>query len=215
LIKGCFDNNKDGIIRAVNALQAALREEKIALTLHSGAEYYLDEFFSAYLKDPLALGGSTTVLVEAPAQADLQFIKEQIYELVRGGHVPLVAHPERCGFLDTTIHHSPVTLHRDGLWNKVLAWFNDEQNALNLEQTAYNSGVLKTMGCKYQVNIGSVTGTYGEDARKRAVKLLQNNHFDKLGSDAHSPKGLEKRLAEGLKIIEQEIGGDGLKRLAS
>lgn len=215
LIKGCFDNNKDGIIRATNVLQTALHQNNIALTLHSGVEYYLDEFFGTYLKDPLVLGGTTYLLVEAPVQANVELVKEHIYAIVRSGYVPLMAHPERYRFFDSALHHSPFTLHRDGFWKKVLGWFNDGQNELDLEQAACNSGVLQGMGCKYQVNIGSFTGMYGDDARKRAIKLLQNGLCDKLGTDAHSPRDLEKRLVRCLKFIEQEIGKDGLKKLVS
>lgn len=221
LIKGCFDNNKDDIIRATNALQTALHQNNIPLTLHSGVEYYMDEFFSACLKDPLVLGSSTTVLVEAPVQADLKFVKENIYAIVRSGYIPLVAHPERCVFLRQNVRSSAFKVRSSvhGFWGNILSRINVERRTLNkepsVEQGASNIEILRDMGCKYQVNIGSFVGMYGNDARKRAVKLLQNGHCDKLGTDAHSPRDLNKRLGKGLKIIEQEIGKDGLKRLTS
>jgi protein-tyrosine phosphatase len=228
LIKGCFDNNKDDIVLATNALQAALRQQNIALTLHSGVEYYLDEFFSAHLKDPLALGGSTYVLVEAPVQAGLEFVKENIFTIVRSGYVPLVAHPERCGFLDSvlrhspfTVHSSPFTIHRDGLWNMLRDRFSRTRSVFtepargNIENGTSGIDILRDMGCKFQVNIGSFTGMYGNTARKRAIGLLQNGVCDKLGTDAHSPQDLKKRLGRGLKIIEQEIGKESLKKLVS
>jgi protein-tyrosine phosphatase len=222
MIKGCFDNDKDDIIRATQALQAALLQNNIALTLHSGVEYYMDEFFIAYLKEsPLALGSSTTVLVEAPVQANLELVKENIYAIVRSGYVPLIAHPERCAFLRQNVRSSAFKVQSSvhGFLGKILSRINVERRTLNrepdVEHGTSSSDILRDMGCKYQVNIGSFTGMYGDNARKQAIKLLQNNLCDKLGTDAHSPQDLKKRLARGLKMIEQEIGKDGLKRLVS
>jgi len=221
LIKGCFDNNKDGIIRATNVLQAALHQNNIALTLHSGVEYYLDEFFGTYLKDPLVLGGTTYLLVEAPVQANLELVKEHIYAIVRSGYVPLIAHPERYPFLRQNARSSAFNVQRSvhGFWGNILSRINGERSTLNTEQDvergASRSDLLRDMGCSYQVNIGSFTGAYGDDVKKRAIKLLQSNQCDKLGTDAHSPRELKERLARGLKDIEREIGEAGLKRLAS
>lgn len=218
LITGCFDNHKDDIIRATEALQAALLQQNIPLTLHSGVEYYLDEFFGAYLKeDPLTLGKTTYVLVEAPMQANLEFVKENVYTIVRSGYVPLIAHPERCAFLRQNVRSSAFKVQgsKHGFLNNILSRINAERETLNIEQDVYNSGVLQTMGCNYQMNIGSFAGAYGADVKKRALKLLQNNQCDKLGTDAHNPRDLEKRLNRSLKLIEQEIGTDGLKKLVS
>ncbi len=215
LITGCFDNNKADIIRATNALQATLRDKDIALTLHSGVEYYLDEFFGAYLKEgPLALGSSSYVLVEAPMQANLEMIKEDIYAIVRAGYVPLLAHPERYSFLRQNVQSSAFKAQSsgDGFWGSVLSRINVERRTLNTEQEVEN---LKGMGCNYQMNIGSFAGAYGADVKKRAVKLLQTKQCDKLGTDAHSPRDLGKRLASGLNYIEREIGKEGLKKLVS
>jgi len=221
LIKGCFDNNKDKIIRATNELQTALLQNNIALTLHNGVEYYLDEFFSTYLKDPLVLGNSTYLLVEAPIQANMEFVKENIYAIVRSGYVPLIAHPERCAFLQQNVRSSAFKVQSSvhGFLGNILSLINAERRTLNrepdVEQGTSSIEILSSMGCKYQLNIGSFTGMHGADARKGAIKLLQNNHCDKLGTDAHSPQNLKKRLARGLKVIEQEIGRDELKRLVN
>lgn len=215
LIKGCFDNQKDAIIKAVSALQKELHEKNIHLTLHAGVEYYLDEFFSAHLKDPLVLGGSSYVLVEAPMQANLEFIKENIYSIVRRGYIPLLAHPERYDFLDFTVHNSPFTFHRDNFLNRMINRLTTGSTSTENGQASYNSGLLQNMGCKYQLNIGSIAGAYGDNARKRAVMFLQNGLCEKIGSDAHSSHDLKKRLSKGLKRIQQEIGREGLERLAN
>lgn len=44
---------------------------------------------------------------------------------------------------------------------------------------------LKTAGCKFQVNILSITGHYGPDVQQSAQLLLRHGMVDFLGTDAH------------------------------
>jgi len=44
---------------------------------------------------------------------------------------------------------------------------------------------LRSAGCLFQLNWGSLTGRYGKRVEKQARKLLQNNWVDFIGSDLH------------------------------
>ncbi|MBK6931245.1 MAG: hypothetical protein IPH12_10420 [Saprospirales bacterium] len=44
---------------------------------------------------------------------------------------------------------------------------------------------LKNAGCRFQVNILSITGHYGPDVQQAAQLLLKNKMVDYLGTDAH------------------------------
>ena len=44
---------------------------------------------------------------------------------------------------------------------------------------------LKKMGLRFQLNVASLTGAYGEDAVKKAQKLLKDNAYNYIGSDIH------------------------------
>ena len=44
---------------------------------------------------------------------------------------------------------------------------------------------LKKMGLRFQLNVASLTGGYGEDAVKKAKKLLNDGSYDYIGSDIH------------------------------
>ncbi len=46
---------------------------------------------------------------------------------------------------------------------------------------------FKTKGCCLQLNLLSLGGHYGKEAFKQAFSLLENNHYDYLGTDAHHP----------------------------
>ena len=69
---------------------------------------------------------------------------------------------------------------------------------------------LKDIGCKFQINLLSLTGLYGLNVLKICKKLLDNNLFDYAGSDIHSLRHIkyfEKKIKlnkskEVIKIIE-------------
>ncbi len=50
---------------------------------------------------------------------------------------------------------------------------------------------LKKMGCKFQINMLSVAGYYGDIVLKMADKLLKNDLINFVGSDIHSQKHIE------------------------
>lgn len=65
---------------------------------------------------------------------------------------------------------------------------------------------LLNAGYLIQVNLGSLSGAYGEEYRKRAEKLLQADYVSLVASDCHHERDIQPYLLDGLKA---------LKRLAS
>ncbi|MUP47500.1 histidinol phosphatase [Gramella sp. BOM4] len=51
---------------------------------------------------------------------------------------------------------------------------------------------LKTRGCKFQLNMLSLSGHYGEAIQRMAVKLLENQMIDFLCTDAHKLEHMHK-----------------------
>lgn len=51
---------------------------------------------------------------------------------------------------------------------------------------------LKDRGCKLQLNLLSLTGYYGKEVKDLAVKLLDNNLYDFVGTDTHNLGHIEK-----------------------
>lgn len=52
-----------------------------------------------------------------------------------------------------------------------------------LKEAGYRK--LKDMGVKFQMNLPSIVGFYGETANRKAVWLLENGFYDEFGSDCH------------------------------
>lgn len=64
---------------------------------------------------------------------------------------------------------------------------------------------LKDAGCKFQVNLLSLTNYYGQHVNKAAVKLIKNNLIDFVGSDAHHHNHLNALQKIGDKKILKNI----------
>ena len=60
---------------------------------------------------------------------------------------------------------------------------------------------LKNAGCLFQLNLLSLSKHYGENVRKIAHKLLDNNMYDLVGTDTHHKKHIE--LLKTIKISKQ------------
>jgi protein-tyrosine phosphatase len=81
------------------ALQGVLEAEGLQLALFDNAENdFLDDAFLADLGTPRArcVGQGRAILVEAPYVGPLSSLGELLFRMLLKGHLPLIAHPERC-----------------------------------------------------------------------------------------------------------------------
>ncbi|MDD2335753.1 MAG: phosphoesterase [Geobacteraceae bacterium] len=218
-ISGAYEASPVRIRQATLELQEAMDKAGIPLRVFAGSEYYCDEFLPARLDDPLPLGNSNMILMEAPLQASPSLLSSIAYQVSLSGYTPLFAHPERCALL-TTEKKSPSAA--SSILGSVIrfanARFTTRGYGLNLEPQTSNlapdlSSLLRSMGCHFQGNLGSFAGIYGERVRKTAIKNLQNGFYDYLGSDAHASRGLASWLQRGLREVESHVGADGLAAL--
>ncbi|WP_129715186.1 tyrosine-protein phosphatase [Pedobacter sp. SYP-B3415] len=71
---------------------------------------------------------------------------------------------------------------------------------------------LKEVGCLFQLNLLSVLGYYGPEAKNQAKYLLENKLYDLAGTDLHHERHL-KVLKEGVKSgkLYELIGNYGFK----
>jgi protein-tyrosine phosphatase len=217
-LPGAYEAAPVLIRRAVDELSRELDRAGIPLRLVAGAEYYCDEFLPARLDDPLPLGDSDLVLMEAPLQATATLLSHTAYQVVRRGFTPLIAHPERCAVLSTRKHKDPVPR---SLLATMLRFANSTLSPHTSRLAPHTSGaeettlvqLLRSMGCRFQGNIGSFAGVYGERVKGRAIRNLREGLYDCLGSDAHASRGLADWLGRGLAEVESQVGAEGLAAL--
>ena len=56
---------------------------------------------------------------------------------------------------------------------------------------------LRTLGCRFQGNLGSLSGYYGADVQASARALLHAGFYDRFGTDGHHRRGLRQILQAG------------------
>ncbi len=61
---------------------------------------------------------------------------------------------------------------------------------------------IKDMGVKLQLNLFSLAGMYGPEAQKKAEYLLKQGWYDRMGTDIHSLRALERCLP--VKVVTFE-----------
>jgi len=218
-ISGAYEASPLRVRQATLELQEALDKAGIPLSVFAGREYYCDEFLPARLHDPLPLGSTNLILMEAPLQTTPTLLSSITYQVVLRGHTPLIAHPERCALFTPK---EKTARAASSILGSVLRFANARLTTrgfgLNLEPRTSNpepdlGSLLRSMGCRFQGNLGSFAGIYGERVRKNAIKNLQNGLYDCLGSDAHASRGLASWLERGLREVESRVGADGLAAL--
>ncbi len=181
LIKGVYDAGNDAVRNGTEELQLILDREGIDLRLVPGREYYLDEFFLDYLKEPLPLGDTGLLLIEIPNAAPEKLVKNTLYRLQQKGFTPLIAHPERCRLLE------PKTV-TSVQWKRFRGLFSRLPITLHQSEVTDPTLLLHLIdsGCQFQGNLGSFTGHYGEKVRHKAAKFLAAGIYTHFGSDLHS-----------------------------
>ena len=95
-LRPAFQNPVELITKRIAELRDAAKKENINIKLHRGAEIYLDDGIHNIIEsEQLSLADTKYLLVETNMTefpADLYHI---LYELVRAGYKPILAHPER------------------------------------------------------------------------------------------------------------------------
>jgi len=73
---------------------------------------------------------------------------------------------------------------------------------LNNDLNKYHG--LKSKGLKFQLNLLSLGGYYGNDVKKAAISLLEKEMYDFIGSDAHNLRHIQTlnsiKIKESLKV---------------
>lgn len=169
-----YENNPVTINKALSFLTTRISETKdLSVTINASAEHMIDSNFESILKDDLIMPyANNHLLIEMSyLQPPINF-DESVKAVANDKWLfPVLAHPERYGFL----HSRPKKY-----------------------------GVFKQQNLLFQLNILSLGGYYGKDVHKMALKLLEENMIDFLGSDVHNINQLKeiKNITLGKKHMK-------------
>lgn len=151
------------------------------IKLKLAAEHLLDEKFPVHLQNGPLTLANEYVLVEFTLGGFPARAFDLLFEISLQGYTPILAHPERYAFL---------------------------QHRMQREQLL---GRLLDAGCKFQLNLLSLTGWHGEHAKKLAEELIRRNLYTFVGTDLHSfphlnaieTLSVENRQAEAVEKLKE------------
>jgi protein-tyrosine phosphatase len=187
LVRGCHEAGNDEVRWGVERLQERLDADGIPITLRTGREYYLDEYLQAALDDPLPLGDSRLLLVEIPPHATADMVRRLLYDVVRVGFTPVIAHPERSPLLEPPGPPAGNGGLRGALGH-LLGGGHRNGPANTSPETAANPLLtyLRDLGCSFQGNLGSFSGFYGGHVKRTAESMRAAGLYDRYGTDVHT-----------------------------
>jgi protein-tyrosine phosphatase len=184
MIKRIYDTDNDSVLQTLEKLRYEIGKENIPLQLLAGREYCLDENFFEYLNNPILLDGTRYLLIEIPPPAMPEFARDILTDVMRRGYIPMIAHPERFRLFDR-----PVENKKDPrfirLWKTSM-----RKNTVPEPDGTVLLDWLREMGCAFQANLGSFSGSYGPKIQTRALRFQEANIYTHTGTDAHSADAL-------------------------
>ncbi|MFZ5825008.1 MAG: tyrosine-protein phosphatase [Bacillota bacterium] len=107
---GRYNVSREALLRAHEALSAALEREGMAIRVVPSMELYLGFDLLAAVKrgEVVGLNGSPHLVVELPAREFPAYTERALFELMMTGYRPLLVHPER----NRGIQRNPDLLYR-------------------------------------------------------------------------------------------------------
>ena len=161
---GLFPNVAADLRVRFEELKAALPTEfKAEETLRLGSEYMIDEFFEE--QTDLLYYGNRHILVEMSYGVRSLNLLETVFRLVQEGFTPVLAHPERYVF-----------------------YFGGKRGPRDVEEWEQ----LLEMGCKFQLNIQSLSGAYGSDSLANLKYFLDHDWYSYVATDIHAARQMAR-----------------------
>ncbi|HUR64941.1 MAG TPA: CpsB/CapC family capsule biosynthesis tyrosine phosphatase [Chitinophagaceae bacterium] len=96
-----YKNSRERVLEKLELLRAEVKKEGIAIEVHAGAEYFLDDHVAGLLKnnEPLLTISGKMVLTEFSLAFPSHSTKDILFEMQMQGYQPVIAHPERYIYL--------------------------------------------------------------------------------------------------------------------
>lgn len=182
---GHYDNNIVTIKQGFDALQQAVKENSIELTLSYAGEVRVSEFIPKWLSENKLpfIGrwkGRNVLLLEMPHSHVPAGLDQLLRWLLAANVQPLIPHPER---------------NRDILkMPDKIQW-------------------LRNMGCLLQVTAGALTGRFGNNVQELAHLMLQNGQIDLVASDTHDTIRRPNDMGDAWNYVCRHRGNELATRL--
>lgn len=173
---GVYLNPKHDVIKRVEALQIALDDEDIPITLFEGQEVRLSHDVLRRISQNEILFtdlDDSYILIEFPSAEVPLYARHTLFDLCTSGYRPIIVHPER----NLQLMKNP---------NLLIPFLE--------------------MGCLAQVTCASYVGQFGSEIQKVAKIMIEHNLAHMLSSDAHNTghRGFYTKAA--YELLAKEFG---------
>jgi tyrosine-protein phosphatase YwqE len=99
-----YPNDRTSILEKLQTLKAEVQNQAIPIEIHAAAEYFMDDHFEELLnRKELLVLKDNIVLVEMSFMAPPPKVEDYIFSMRTKGYQPILAHPERYGFLGNSL----------------------------------------------------------------------------------------------------------------
>ncbi len=113
-MRGSYVNPRSKLEALLPELKKAVNDAGIEMQFHLGSEIMLESDILKEIKeDRLLMGDTKYVLVESSMNGFPQFFIQALYDLVRNGYKPILAHPERYMNIQNNIPMAEDLLYRN------------------------------------------------------------------------------------------------------
>lgn len=173
IIADLYPNQSEDIKLVLESVKIAAARAGVDLELYAAAEYMLDEGFYAFLeKNDLLCIKDNLVLIEQSMLQPMPGVKEKIFALQVKGYLPVLAHPERYGFL----HSKKLERYRE--YKDMGCLF--QLNLLSL-MGYYGKPVAQTAGQLLKAGYYDLAGSDAHHSKHLAKLAEFNMHIGHLG----------------------------------
>lgn len=193
-------NTPDKLLARFAELQAAYTG---SITLHLAAEYMIDNHLRNLLMNCNSATNNCPSLNEAQETALCHFEPKGEISTTKEELLP-IGKKQNHLLVETSYYTAPMRLHETLRKIKSLGYhplLAHPERYMYMDKDEYQT--LHQEGVKFQLNLPSICGGYGNTVKKRAQWLLKKGLYDVIGSDTHCEEGLEYLL--GSRHIEKDL----------
>ena len=113
-MKGRYEFTKESYRLKLNELETEVKHHNIPIKLYPGAEVYLTNSIAEDIKKhDLTLAGSNYVLIETNLNGFPADFHKNVYDLLRNGYKPILAHAERYVSIMNKTHEAKELINRN------------------------------------------------------------------------------------------------------
>lgn len=172
-MRGRFEVEYSEVIKRVEEMKAIALQNNIDIKIYAGQEVYYSSNMVEYFNDKL-----------------IGTINNTKYMLIE---LPMLEFN-----LDEVIN----TIYELQIRGIVPIIAHPERYKPFIKKPSMINALIKE-GMLFQMNAGSITGSFGKDVKKTAARYLEHNVYSFMGSDAHRDRGRDTDITEALKCLER------------